>query len=179
MKNILTIVIAILIVTLVPIKSYADTDFYIESDPFAFALSGHSIHVGVEGAHFRFQTGTFGATLPDSFKDNTIFDVDQSGYGIKFDVFREKNGGAFVGIEYGISEIKFKHSVTNTTIQRDSNLLGIRTGYKYRINQTFYIMPWIGIDRNLSNTSTVQLSNEDYKINKWFVFPTIHLGMQF
>jgi len=179
MKNVLTILAAIFIVTIIPIKSYADTDFYVESDPFAFALSGHSIHVGVEGDHFRFQAGKFGATLPDSFKDNANFDVEQTGYGVKFDVFSKKEGGTFVGVEYGKTEIDFKHASTSATTQRDSNLLGVRVGYKYRINKTFYVMPWVGIDRNISDTSTVDLGGEDYKIQKWFIFPTVHLGMQF
>jgi len=179
MKNLLTIITTIIIVTVVPIKSYADTDYYVESDPFAFALSGHSIHIGVESDHYRFQAGMFGATLPDSFKDNANFNVDQSGYGVKFDVFSQKDGGAFVGIEYGMTEINFKHASSNAKTQRDSNLLGVRVGYKYRINKTFYVMPWMGVDRNISDTSTIKLAGEDYNIQKWFIFPTMHLGMQF
>jgi len=179
MKNFLTILTAIAIVTIVPIKAYADTNYYVESDPFAFALNGHSVHVGVEGNHYRFQVGTFGATLPDAFKDNSNLDVDQAGYGMKFDIFSKKDGGMFVGLEYGMTKVNFKHAATNSKTQRDSNLLGVRVGYKYRFNKTFYLMPWVGIDRNISDTSTVNLAGEDYNIQKWFIFPTMHIGMQF
>jgi len=179
MKNYSQIIIATFFAILVPIKSYAQTDYYVESDPFAFALSGHSLHLGIEGNHFRFQVGMFGATLPDAFKSNDKFDVKQSGYGVKLDYFLQKQGGFFIGATYSMSEMKLQQTITNGKTNRDSNLLGVRTGYKYRINKTFYIMPWVGVARNISDTSTLTVASEDYKLEKWIIFPTVHLGMQF
>jgi len=164
---------------LFPIISWGNNGLYVESDPIAFALKGHSLHIGLEGDHFRFQVGTFGATLPNSFKDNAKFDVKQSGYGVKLDYFRHKQGGFFVGVEYAMTEMEFQQTVVNERTNRDANLLGIRAGYKYRMNKTFYVMPWVGVDRNISDTSSVKSSGENYLLDKWIIFPTVHLGMQF
>jgi len=179
MKNYSQILITILFAILVPVKSYAQTDYYVESDPFAFALSGHSLHVGIEDDYFRFQVGMFGATLPDAFKSNDKFDVEQSGYGVKLDYFSQKKGGFFVGATFSMSEMKLQQTITDEKTNRDSNLLGVRTGYKFRINKTFYIMPWVGVSRNISDTSTLNVDSEEYKLEKWTIFPTAHLGMQF
>lgn len=171
--------IPLLISLLLPLGANAETDFYVESDPIAFALDGHSIHVGIEADHIRFQAGLFGATLPESFKDNDKFDVKLSGYGLKLDYFMDKVGGGFIGMTYSRSEKDFTHATTNLSASRDSNLLGVRVGYKYRINEVFYVMPWLGVSKNLSDTSALQLSGDRYKVDEWTVFPTVHLGMQF
>ena len=157
----------------------AETDFYVESDPIAFALDGHSIHFGIEADRIRFQVGSFGATLPESFKDNNKFDVELSGYGIKLDYFWDKAGSAFIGMTYSRSEKEYTHATTNLSESRDSNLLGVRVGYKYRINEIFYVMPWVGVAKNLSDTSAIQLSGDRYDVDEWSVFPTVHLGIQF
>ncbi len=170
---------ALVITLLLPLMADAEADFYVESDPFSFALDGHSIHVGVEVDHIRFQVGVFGATLPESFKDNDKFDVKLSGYGVKLDFFMNKGEGAFIGMTYSRSERDFTHAITNLSENRDSNLLGVRVGYKYRINDVFYVMPWLGIARNVSDTTTIQLSEDRYEVEELTFFPTVHLGMQF
>lgn len=164
---------------LLSMSAKAEYDFYVESDPFAFSFSGHSIHAGLETDRLRLQIGSFGANLPDSFKDSEKFDVSFSGYGVKLDYFNDKKGGMFVGLTYSKTEYKFEHLSTRLNEVRDSNSLGLRAGYKYRLTDNFYVMPWIGVAKNLSDKSAIQLSGDVYKIDDWSIFPTIHLGYQF
>ena len=58
-------------------------------------------------------------------------------------------------------------------------LLGVRTGYKFMINKSFYIMPWIGVDKNVSKPEKVQISGETYDIPDIMIFPTVHIGFEF
>lgn len=86
----------IILITILLMTTSTFAQLYIESDPFAYGLGGHSVHIGVQGGGFRFQVGAFGAEYPDSFKDNEEFDVYQSGYGAKIDYYGDKPDGAFI-----------------------------------------------------------------------------------
>lgn len=171
--------IALTATLLLSMNAKAEYDFYVESDPIAFAFSGHSIHAGLETDRFRLQIGSFGTNLPDSFKDSEKFEVSFTGYGVKLDYFKDKEGGMFVGMTYSITEYEFEHIATQVNEVRDSNSLGLRLGYKYRLTDNFYVTPWIGVSKNLSDRSTIQLSGDDYQLDDWTIFPTIHLGYQF
>ena len=60
------------------------------------------------------------------------------------------------------------------------NLLGIRAGYKWMIDSSFYVMPWVGIDRNVTgNDLEFSLNNETYVEQDWVIFPTAHIGFEF
>ena len=153
---------------------------YVEADPFAYALSGHSLHLGLQGAGLRLQVGTFGAELPDGMKDNEAFLVKQSGYGLKLDYYGHKPEGGFVGIEYGETTADYRLKSTDESIERDVNLLGIRFGYKWKMSDSFYAMPWVGVDKNITQQDLeFELGGETYTEQEWTVFPTVHLGYDF
>jgi hypothetical protein len=162
-----------------PLCGYAETKYYLESDPIAFALKGYSLHGGLESSGFRFQAGVFGAEVPKSLRDNKDFEVKQRGVGIKVDYYGRNPGGVFYGLEYGHTKKIFTLSSTNEKEERPANLIGIRTGYKYIINDRFYLTPWISLKRNISSVSPVELSGQTYHDSAWQVFATIHLGVQF
>lgn len=158
----------------------AANPYYIEVDPFAYGLNGHSVHVGVESHGFRLQGGIFQADFPDSFKDNESFDVTQGGYGFKIDYYGRSEEGLFFGIEYAKTRVTLKNN--GSKAKRDVDLAGIRVGYKMMLNNSWYITPWVGIDRDTSaddSDRTVQINGERYKLQEYTLFPTIHFGMEF
>lgn len=166
----------ILIIVLFSPRNFAQT--YIEVDPLAYAFNGHSLHIGYQVKGFRIQLGSFSAEYPDFMKENKSFNIDQSGFGVKFDYYGKNPEGVFIGLEYGITKMKYSLSGSQT-IEKDQNLLGLRTGYKMKFGKCFYLMPWVGLDRNLSDTSKISINNEEYTPQKWVVFPTVHIGFDF
>ena len=169
----LTLIIATLFTT------QAQADLYLEADPITYGLNGHSLHLGIQGGGFRFQIGAFNAEYPDSFKDNENFDVTQGGYGFKIDYYGKNPEGGFIGIEYGATTAKYQLKTGGEEIEQDVRLLGIRTGYKMKIGKSLYVMPWIGVDKNLSDTEPVSIGSEEYQVSEWVVFPTVHVGFYF
>lgn len=162
--------------------SSANAQVYVEADPFAYALSGHSLHLGIQGNGFRFQVGTFGADVPDYFKDNEVFNVRQSGYGLKLDYYGARSDGGFVGIEYGKTTAEYELKGSGERLDREIDLLGVRFGYKWMIGNSFYVIPWVGIDKNISRSKDnleFTLGGETYRETELFVFPTVHLGFDF
>lgn len=112
---------------LVSYSANAEIDFYVQSNPLSSALKGHSINFGIEAERIRFQAGLFGITLPYSSKDNDIFDLEQSGYDVKLDYFKNNAGGPFIGITYSRSElaITVSHSrqfVSNNNAFREAQV---------------------------------------------------------
>ncbi len=157
----------------------AQAELYVEADPFAYGLNGHSIHIGVQGGGFRFQVGSFSAEIPDSFKDNDLFEVKQGGYGFKLDYYGKSSEGSFIGVEYGVTKAELQLKTGGETITKDINLLGLRAGYKMKFGNSFYVMPWVGVDKVVSNTDATIINGEEYKTGEVFVFPTVHLGFDF
>lgn len=154
-------------------------NWYIESDPIAYMLDGYSLHGGLETNGFRMQIGTFAATVPEGMRNNASFITKMNGFGVKIDYFGQTPDGWFTGAELGNTDFNYQHKNQNMPIERKAYLAGIRTGYKFTFENAFYITPWIALKRNLSDTSPILVNGDSYQENRWLVFPTIHLGMQF
>jgi len=157
----------------------AEDKIFIEVDPIAYALKGYSLHGGVEMDGFRFQIGAFGLDIPESTSNNQNYKLRQTGVGFKIDYFGDDDKGAFVGIEYGATKVVYTLASTTFTDTRPANLAGIRIGYKYVNKSGFYVIPWVGIDKNISDTSPINPRGEIYNISEYLIFPTVHLGVQF
>lgn len=170
----------LLVITILTLNFDAKAEVYLEADPIAYGLNGHSVHLGYEGGGFRMQTGIFKAEFPDSYKDNDSFDVTQGGYGLKIDWYGRREDGFFLGFEF--SKTKVTLALAGSEVKRDVDLAGIRFGYKIMLGRSWYLTPWIGIDKDISNSAgerKVQLNNEIYELREFTVFPTVHLGLEF
>lgn len=163
----------------IPFTVQAEERIFVEIDPLAYALNGYSLHGGVEMDEFRFQIGVFGLDIPEMASNNANYKIRQTGYGFKIDYFGERSDGAFIGIEYGATEAAYKLASANFTENRPANLAGIRVGYKYINDYGFYVMPWVGIDKNLSDITPVNPTGERYNVSEYLIFPTVHIGVQF
>lgn len=162
-----------------PFSAQAENKFFVEIDPIAYAFKGYSLHGGMEKNGFRFQIGAFGLDIPEAASNNKNYKTRQTGFGFKIDYYGNNNKGAFVGIEYGATNVSYNLPSTGFTDTRPANLAGIRVGYKYINKSGFYVMPWVGIDKNISDISPINPTGEKYDISEYLIFPTVHLGMQF
>ncbi len=156
----------------------AQTDYYVESDPFAFALSGYSLHVGVVQDHIHAQVGIFAADVPDALLNNTNFALTQAGYGLKLDYYPDDDSyGLFYGLEYEV--MRSTYTIQTSSSEDESQLLGVRVGYKYPLTDSMYISPWMAIKHRLSDVQSVSLSGETYDIDANFFFATVHFGFDY
>ena len=162
-----------------PFIAKAEDIVFIEVDPIAYALKGYSLHGGVEMNGFRFQIGAFGLDIPEATSNNQNYKLRQTGVGFKIDYFGESEEGAFVGVEYGATKVIYNLASVNFTDTRLANLAGIRLGYKYVNKEGFYVIPWVGIDKNISDISPINPTGEQYNISEYLIFPTVHIGIQF
>lgn len=162
-----------------PLWAQAEDKIFIELDPIAYALKGYSLHGGVVTDGFRFQIGAFGLDIPEAASNNKNYQLRQTGFGFKIDYFGDSDAGGFVGIEYGATRVVYNLLSVNFTDTRPANLAGIRVGYKYVSQSGFYVTPWVGIDKNISNTSAINPAGERYNVSEYLIFPTVHLGVQF
>lgn len=163
----------------IPFGAEAEDKIFVEFDPIAYALNGYSLHAGTEMDGFRFQVGAFGLDIPDAASNNANYKVRQTGFGFKIDYFGDSDRGGFVGIEYGATQVWYTLATTNFTDTRPANLAGIRIGYKYVNKSGFYVIPWVGVDKNISDVSPINPVGEKYNVSEYLIFPTIHLGVQF
>lgn len=164
---------------LIFICTNAHAEFYVEADPIAYGLNGHSLHLGVQGGGFRMQVGMFKAEVPDAFKDNKNYNVIQEGHGIKIDYYGKNPDGTFIGLEYGQTTAKYQLKTGGQVVEQDVNLLGFRLGYKIKFSKHLFITPWVGVDKNISKITDITIGSETYSPDEWIIFPTVHLGIEF
>ena len=160
-------------------RGYASERFYVESDPFAFAFGGYSLHMGKSMGLVRAQVGVFSAYYPDLMKANKNFAVKMQGFGAKLDYTGGKSAGWFAGVSTSSTTLKYSLSGTSDSKSHDQLLLGIRAGYRFEFGQRYYAVPWFGMSRDLLNAPTITLSNQRYNESAWVPFATIHLGVKF
>ncbi|AEF56285.1 hypothetical protein [Marinomonas posidonica] len=152
--------------------------FDVEVDPFAYALSGHSVHFGFGENNFRFDIGLFGADIPEAFHGNENYEQEFTGYGVKLDYLFGRYEGLFVGIEAQTSEYKYTLKSTKENTTRTQTSFGPRIGYRIMYSKNMTITPWLGIDFNLEHDDIV-LSGEKFESSTVSLFPTVHLGWKF
>jgi len=162
-----------------PMLVYADVEYFGEIDPLAYIVNGYSFHSGFQYQHYRAQAGIFSAEIPRAVSDNKNFSVQQYGYGFKVDYLLAPNGGWFAGIEYSSTTISYRLRSNGVEERKPAKLIGMRTGYQFIFTNGVYLTPWVGLMRNVSDTSTVVISGEKYNVNNVVLFPTVHIGFQF
>lgn len=47
------------------------------------------------------------------------------------------------------------------------------------LGSSLYIMPWIGMDKNISENDDVIINGEVYEVPDTVIFPTVHIGFEF
>lgn len=147
----------------------------IEIDPTAYLFGGHSVHFGFGGDNFRFDIGTFGMELPDSFNNDENYDLEFDGFGVKLDYLFGRYDGWFVGVEANSSDVTYTRKSTNETATRTQVSLGPRFGYRIMYTENITITPWLGINLNLEYDDVI-LDGERYERESVTFFPAVHIG---
>lgn len=161
--------------TTAPAGFHAD----VEVDPTAYALSGHSIHVGLGARHVRVDLGAFAMDLPHWAHGNDGYDASFSGYGLKLQVFPfAEQSGLFLGVDGGVARLLVKRTGTDLAVQQLQGSVGVHLGYRIGLPLGFYATPWIGVSRQLG-TKDVTLAGADWHQAPVNVFPAVHLGYRF
>jgi hypothetical protein len=157
----------------------ADLRVDVEVDPLAYALQGHSVHVGVGTGHFRFDLGAFGLELPAWAKPNAAFDAGFSGFGAKAHAHWFEDGtGPFAGVGLGAVRTVVQHRETGIAARDASVGVGVEVGWLVPLVAGLYVKPWIGVSRTLG-AEDFTVDGERFEAVRWQVFPTVHLGYVF
>lgn len=147
----------------------------VEIDPLAYAVRGHSVHVGLGHGRVRVDLGAFAADVPEWMHGNEGFDVRADGFGAKLDVFLKDDWrGPFAGLEA---------AVTDTTLRspggehdRETRLqVGGRAGWRILLPAGFYATPWVGLGYAIG-AGDRRVGAFEYEASPWVLFPTLHLG---
>lgn len=140
MKTITTFITVFTALTLITSEVQA-ANGYFESDPFAFALGGYSLHVGSSAGPMRAQIGLFGVDVPAAMVDNPAYQVRMDGYGLKLDYVGNSPSGGFIGAELSRTTMGYTHVNSGESFQHTALLADVRVGYRYDINQRFFLAP--------------------------------------
>lgn len=157
----------------------ADLRVDVEVDPLAYALQGHSVHVGVGVGRYRFDLGAFGLELPDWASPNPAFDAAFSGFGAKAHAHWFEDGtGPFAGLGLGVARTVVQHRETGLAARDASVGVGVEVGWLVPLVAGLYVKPWIGLSRTLG-AEDFTVDGERFEAMRWQVFPTVHLGYVF
>ena len=157
----------------------ADLRVDVEVDPLAYALQGHSVHVGVGTGRFRFDLGAFGLELPAWAKSNTAFDAGFAGFGAKAHAHWYEDGtGPFAGVGLGAVRTVVQHRASGIAARDASLGVGVEVGWLVPLVAGLYVKPWVGVSRTLG-AEDVEVDGERFEAVRWQVFPTVHLGYVF
>lgn len=172
MKKLVTLIFLIFF----PATLSAQVTVDVEIDPIAYALSGQSVHAGLWVDQFRFDVGAFGLKVPEFLHGQEDLEQRFSGFGLKADyVFRDDRKGFFVGIEGGLSRAYYTDPAIDLTVERLIPQAGIRGGYRIHVWSDIYVIPWVGVGRQFSDTE-IAVGDKTFEQSAWTFFPTIHIA---
>ncbi|MFO0745590.1 MAG: hypothetical protein U1F43_07950 [Myxococcota bacterium] len=151
----------------------------VELDPLAYALSGHSVHVGLGTGRFRFDLGAFALELPTWAHGNDGFTSSFDGFGAKAHAFfGADRSGPFAGIALGVAHTLVQRDGTQLAARDTALSAGVEVGWLVPIVAGLYVKPWVGLGYTFGADDVV-LDGQRYSANPIQIFPTVHLGYVF
>lgn len=154
----------------------------LEVDPTAYALSGHSVHLGLGHGRTRLDLGVFGMTVPELLHGTEGLDVRFDGFGAKLHHFvlaaPNEQRGLFVGIDGGVNRAEAKNVTTGETAKATQVSLGTHVGYRISLPWNLYATPWLGVSYAFG-ARDLTAGGLTAKAMPWTVFPAVHLGYRF
>lgn len=150
----------------------------VEVDPLAYALKGHSLHVGLWMKQWRLDLGSFGLAAPSWIHGQEGFTQSFSGFGLKLDYFfKPSRAGVFVGLETGLARTTIRQESTGLSDTLPVLNAGGRAGYRWTFGERFFVSPWVGVGYAFGAHDSV-LGGARFSPQRITVFPTIHVGYQ-
>jgi hypothetical protein len=151
----------------------------VETDPMAWALGGHSLHVAKVVGPVRINAGTFGIEIPRAYHGNEGWQSSMKGAGVKLDWLGGDIDGLFAGVDGGWMRSTYTLDATGGTARRDVLGVGVRGGYRQPLGRRgLYVAPWVGVSYNIDGADVV-VGGETFERSAITVFPTVHIGWRF
>jgi hypothetical protein len=151
----------------------------VELDPIAYALEGHSLHVGVGYKRLRVDLGAFALDLPPFMEPVEGFDTSFSGYGLKLQYFPfAEQSGAFVGLDANLAHAWIEATTSDAAHRQTRWSLGVLLGWRFMLGAGFYATPWVGASYDF-NAGEFELDSRRYEAPAFSPFATLHLGYRF
>ncbi len=158
-----------------PAVPYVD----VEIDPLAYALAGHSLHVGLGWDHVRLDLGAFALDVPSFFHGNDGFSSSFTGYGAKLQWFPfARQHGLFLGVSAGAADRLVELDGSHAALRETRFSAGVAVGGRIPLGAGFYVTPWIGVDYAFG-AGDITLEGKTYEQGPVSFFPTVHLGYRF
>ena len=147
----------------------------VELDPIAFAMGGYSLHLAHGLGSTRLDIGVFGLDVPESIHGNRGWTQAFDGVGLKWDYVGTDPFGLFVGLDGGYMRNRYSRRGEAGSELRDVTGLGVRAGYRFRLTDSFYVVPWVSVSR-LFGAHDVHMGQGAFSTRTLQVFPTVHVG---
>ena len=148
----------------------------VEVDPLAYALKGHSLHVGLWWQQWRVDLGSFALTAPTWSHGQDGFTQSFTGFGTKVDrFFGGTRDGFFVGAEAGLAYTTVRLDETGQSDTMPVLNVGGRAGYRWSITERFYATPWLGVGYAFGARDSTW-GEARFSPQRVTVFPTLHVG---
>lgn len=161
--------------------SRAAAQIEVESDPFAWVLSGFSLHGAAALGPVRLSVGTFGVDVPEFFHGNDDWDVVVRGGTVKLDWVGSSTDGLFAGLDgqYARTRYTYTPETGEPRVNRDGVGLGVRGGYRLPLGGSgLFVVPWMSVSYSLDGRD-VTVAAETFDRGRVTVFPTVHVGWRF
>lgn len=151
----------------------------VEVDPLAYALDGHSLHVGIGWKRLRLDLGVFAMHVPGWADGSADFSTAFNGYGAKLQYFLfDEQSGGFVGVDMGSAHQLIRRDGTDLATEQRQVSVGANMGWRFNLVRGLYVTPWVGLSYGFQAREQ-SLGGQTYKPNPWTLFPTVHLGYRF
>lgn len=157
------------------------TQFHLdaETDPTAFVLSGHSLHLGLGQGAWRVDLGAFAMNVPEFVHGNSDFDTAFNGFGAKVQYFpMEDQAKLFFGVDASINRVSVERRNSELAVHQNQPSVGVNIGYRVMLPAAFYVTPWIGVGK-VFNAQDITLGDKVFTMAPYSIFPAIHLGRRF
>ncbi|NDK55739.1 hypothetical protein [Pontibacter fetidus] len=186
MKKLLITALTLLLFTAAQAQTEKPTQAWeVEVDPIAFFLKGYSAHVIYQPDRVRLDVGVFGVQQPESFHGNKGFNLMTQGFGLKASYLLQGTTGFYTGLGAGYTFNEATHKESG--VEETGKTIGVGThiGYRFFFQKDedgtpkgLYITPWVSLDYNI-HIDKIKFEGNEFKQDKFGVFPTVHVGYRF
>ena len=163
-------------------------DNAIEIDPATYGFDGYSVHLKHTFDALpktQFGVGVYAMDFPDIFVDMHSKNKDRGwnvrlerGIGLFADIYlEEKQSGWFYGGQ--LAQQKYKIDRLGKGATYNTLLLMAHGGYKYDINEHFYLKLWGGVGYSHKYSGQNRVDDLIYDVPKVVPFGALHIGYQF
>lgn len=189
------IIVIVILTFYFPALAFAEqeTKYFFETDPGSFVLDGYSLNVFMspkEYPDYRVGMALFSFEFPDFIVDSNSKNANknwllktQIGTDLYFDrtFIRRKSGEWIIGLIAVFFNNHLSNESSPTERRQFQQLsLGLRSGFIwYPLNGGFYLNPWFAVTRNWKLGGENAINGNQYFIQKYSPFGSVHVGYKF